>query len=137
MIAARISDKRQINLMWCFESDPMTSRVAPAQQRAVPVPAKGGDSGYRSDGDIPDRDKYILTPERLKEIRSEKMYPFYDRDEMGGTGDFVKELNDNSAKVQKQLNFRMAFFGFGFNYTWVRFIFFYFFCHQRYYYCYY
>ena len=109
-----------------IESDPMTSRVAPSQQRALPggerlLPAgvQGGDSGYRSDGDVPEREKYILTPERLAEIRREKLYPFFDYDDKGGNGDFVGELNDNSAKVQKQLNFRLAFFGFGFNYTWV------------------
>lgn len=98
----------------------MTSRVAPSRQRAVEPNVLRTDTGYRSDGDVPQQEKYIITPERLLEIRREKLYPFFDYDAMGGTGDFVTELNDNSAKVQKQLNFRLAFFGFGFNYTWVR-----------------
>lgn len=65
------------------------------------------------------RQAYILTKEELEQIRREQMYPFFDRDAEGKRGDLVPEINDNSAQVQKQLNFMLPFFGFGFNYTWV------------------
>jgi hypothetical protein len=65
------------------------------------------------------RDYYQLTKERLDEIRKEKLYPFFDWDADGRRGDLVTEINDNSAQVQKQLNFLLPYFGFGFNYTWV------------------
>jgi hypothetical protein len=75
--------------------------------------------GYGDTNNNYPRDTYVITKERLDEIRREKLYPFFDRDEDGGRGDFVPELNDNSVQVQKQLNFLLPFFGFGFNYTWV------------------
>lgn len=65
------------------------------------------------------RQAYDLKKEELDEIRKEKLYPFFDRDSEGKRGDLVTEINDNSAQVQKQLNFLLPFFGFGFNYTWV------------------
>lgn len=65
------------------------------------------------------RQSYDLKKEELDEIRKEKMYPFYDKDAERKNGDLVTEINDNSAQVQKQLNFLLPFFGFGFNYTWV------------------
>jgi len=65
------------------------------------------------------RDYYQLTKERLDEIRKEKLYPFFDWDADGRRGDLVTEINDNSAQVQKQLNFLLPYFGFGFNYTWI------------------
>ena len=98
-------------------SDPMTSRLAPKS------PKMGKQMnfypGYGDTNNNYPRDTYVITKERLDEIRREKLYPFFDRDEDGGRGDFVPELNDNSVQVQKQLNFLLPFFGFGFNYTWV------------------
>ena len=100
----------------------MRSRVAPRKPRQImnqysnqfnSRPLSMNDPAYQ-------REYYVLTKERLDEIRQEKMYPFFDRDAYGGNGDLVKEINDNSAQVQKQLNFLLPFYGFGFNYTWVR-----------------
>lgn len=92
----------------------MKSRVAPRKPRQINRPLQMNDPAYQ-------REYYILSKERLDEIRLEKMYPFFDKDSFGGNGDLVKEINDNSAQVQKQLNFLLPFFGFGFNYTWVQF----------------
>ena len=90
--------------------DPMRSRMAPPRvERQLLL----NDPAYQP------RQAYILTKEELEEIRKEKMYPFFDRDAEGRKGDLVTEINDNSAQVQKQLNFLLPFFGFGFNYTWV------------------
>lgn len=96
-------------LIWIFE-DPMTSRLAPSRvERQLQL----NDPAYQP------RQAYDLKKEELDEIRKEKMYPFYDKDAYGKSGDLVREINDNSAQVQKQLNFLLPFFGFGFNYTWV------------------
>ena len=97
----------------------MNSRLAP------PSPTKkrtGKQLEFFPGLDPNSRDIYQLTEQRLKEIREEKMYPFYDKDTEGGRGDLVHEIHDNSVQVQKQLNFRLPFFGFGFNYTWVRYL---------------
>lgn len=69
------------------------------------------------------RQAYDLKKEELEMIRKEKMYPFEDKGVEKKYGDLVTEINDNSAQVQKQLNFLLPFFGFGFNYTWVRYFF--------------
>lgn len=92
--------------------DPMRSRVAPPKPR-VARQLQINDPLYNV------RDYYVLTKERLDQIRQEKLYPFYDYDMEGRRGDLVTEINDNSAQVQKQLNFLLPYFGFGFNYTWV------------------
>lgn len=65
------------------------------------------------------RQAYDLKKEELEMIRKEKMYPFEDKGVEKKYGDLVTEINDNSAQVQKQLNFLLPFFGFGFNYTWL------------------
>ncbi len=87
----------------------MRSRMAPRVERQLQL----NDPAYQP------RQAYDLKKEELDEIRKEKMYPFYDKDSEGRKGDLVTEINDNSAQVQKQLNFLLPFFGFGFNYTWV------------------
>ena len=91
----------------------MTSRVAPLAAKQVVVP------DMTQQGQQP-REIYQLTKERLDEIRKEKMYPFFDYDLNGKRADLVSEVNDNSAQVHKQLNFLLPYYGFGFNYTWVR-----------------
>jgi hypothetical protein len=35
-------------------------------------------------------------------------------------GDYQIAIKDNSPQITKSLNFLLPFFGFGFNYTWVR-----------------
>ncbi|MPC83117.1 Protein mesh [Portunus trituberculatus] len=67
----------------------------------------------------PDVGPYAITAERLKEIRAQKMYPFFDADQRGGNGDMEVNINTQNTQVNKQLNFLLPFFGFGLNYTWV------------------
>ncbi|XP_021954689.1 protein mesh isoform X2 [Folsomia candida] len=62
---------------------------------------------------------YILTPDRLRQIRSDLLYPFYDLGSHENIGDYQKNLRDNSPQISKHLNFLLPFFGMGFNYTWV------------------
>lgn len=80
--------------------DPMNSRIAPRQWQNNQGP-------------------YVITADRLREIRDQKMYPFFDIDSKGGTGDLEKNINTQNTQVNKQLNFLLPFFGFGLNYTWV------------------
>lgn len=81
-------------------SDSLTSPYAPQQQSQ-----RGG---------IP----YVITEQRLKEIRSQFMYWYWDQ---GGNadneGDFQKYIQSSSATVHKNLNFQLPFFGFRYNYT--------------------
>jgi len=99
--------------------DPMSSRLAPPTTR--PNMRANQMEYFPGSNQNPNnpRDVYQLTRERLDEIRREKMYPFFDQDGEGKRGDWVSELNDNSVQIQKQLNFLLPFFGFGFNYTWI------------------
>ena len=78
----------------------MTSRMAPRQWQ-------------------PNSGPYAITNDRLREIRAQKMYPFFDVDQKGGVGDLEVNINTQNTQVNKQLNFLLPFFGFGLNYTWV------------------
>ncbi|CAL8070989.1 unnamed protein product [Orchesella dallaii] len=63
---------------------------------------------------------YILNSSRLNEIRSEMLYPFYDQGGGGyNIGDYQMRIRDNSPQITKHLGFRLPFFGFEYNYTWV------------------
>eukprot|EP00095_Tigriopus_kingsejongensis_P008816 maker-scaffold1015_size70757-snap-gene-0.10 protein:Tk08816 transcript:maker-scaffold1015_size70757-snap-gene-0.10-mRNA-1 annotation:"hypothetical protein DAPPUDRAFT_305821" len=66
-----------------------------------------------------DEPAYTVTSDRLKEIRSQKMYPFFDKGGNDGNGDFQLNIRDTQPQVNKQLNFLLPFMGFGFNYTWL------------------
>ncbi|XP_018562976.1 protein mesh isoform X2 [Anoplophora glabripennis] len=82
--------------------DPMTSNIAPQT------------SDQRGFSDTP----YTITESRLTQIRSNFMYPYFDK---GGNadneGDYQKEIQASSPQVHKNLNFQLPFFGFRFNYT--------------------
>lgn len=105
----------------------MRSRLAPPRPRVARQLNPQMNQPYYPPLQINDpnynmRDYYVLTKERLDSIRQEKLYPFFDQDQQGGRGDLVTEINDNSAQVQKQLNYLLPYYGFGFNYTWVCFL---------------
>ncbi|XP_045610171.1 protein mesh [Procambarus clarkii] len=103
--------------------DPMRSRIAP-----LDIPSTGKRSGRSLD---PMRSRvaprtygqqngpYVITATRLNEIRSDLMYPYFDTDQSGGTGDLEVNINTQNTQVNKQLTFLLPFFGFGLNYTWV------------------
>lgn len=82
--------------------DPMTSEYAP------PLDGQRGGSG----------EPYVITEQRLKDIRALFMYPYYDK---GGNsdneGDYQKAIQTSSPQVHKNLNFQLPFFGFRYNYT--------------------
>lgn len=62
-------------------------------------------------------DGYVITPQRLEEIRSHFMYWFFDEDLKGGRGDYQKDIHASITQIHKNLNFQLPFFGFRFNYT--------------------
>ncbi|KAK5643851.1 hypothetical protein RI129_007696 [Pyrocoelia pectoralis] len=80
--------------------DSLTSRYAPPH-----VSQRGGNA-------------YYITEQRLKDIRKEFMYWYFD---LGGdgdnNGDWQKTIQSSSPQVHKNLNFQLPFFGFRFNYT--------------------
>lgn len=69
----------------------------------------------------PFRDEpYIITEERLREIRSEFMYWFFDKGGSDDNGDLQMHIQETNPQLHKQLYFQIPFFGFRFNYTRVR-----------------
>ena len=49
---------------------------------------------------------YIITSDRLEEIRGNKLYPFFDRGGgFGDNGDFQIAIRDTQPQINKQLNF--------------------------------
>jgi len=66
-----------------------------------------------------DDNAYVISPDRLSEIRAQKMYPFFDQGGNDGHGDYQKDIRDTQPQINKQINVILPFFGFGFNYTWL------------------
>lgn len=83
-------------------SDSLKTRVAPPQDSQ-----RGG---------IP----YVITEQRLKEIRSQFMYWYFDQGGSDDVGDYQSNIQASSPQVHKNLNFQLPFYGFRFNYTRVR-----------------
>lgn len=60
---------------------------------------------------------YVISPQRLAEIRSYFMYWYFDKDYYGGRGDYQFDIHASTTQIHKNLNFQLPFFGFRFNYT--------------------
>lgn len=60
---------------------------------------------------------YVLTGERLREIRSEFMYWFFDKGGDDDESDYLKEIQASTPQTNKNFNFQLPFFGFRFNQT--------------------
>ena len=86
-------------------TDPHLSRVAPPE--------------WAERIDTSDDPGYIIPSDRLREIRSQKLYPFFDQGGNDNNGDFQTNMRDTQPMLNKQLNFMLPFFGFGYNYTWL------------------
>ncbi|XP_015173386.1 PREDICTED: protein mesh isoform X1 [Polistes dominula] len=68
----------------------------------------------RPDDSVPD---YVLTEARLKQIRSEFMYWYFDKGGDNDNGDYQTDIHASTAIIHKNFNFQLPFFGFRFNYT--------------------
>lgn len=85
--------------MQIFLADSLKSRVAPPE--------------HHNSGGVPFR----ITEQRLKEIRSEFMYWYFDQGGNENRGDYQKDLHSSTPQIHKNFNFQLPFFGFRFNYT--------------------
>jgi sushi domain-containing protein 2 len=84
--------------------DPM-NRVAPSEPPT-----------HRNDGR-----GYTISPERLRSIRSNFMYWFFDQGGPENQGDLQRDIHASNQQVHKNFNYQLPFFGFRFNYTRVSF----------------
>ncbi|XP_055381358.1 protein mesh-like [Condylostylus longicornis] len=60
-------------------------------------------------------ENYTITPERLRQIRSEFLYWFFD--EPDETSDYERSIHSSQKTLHKNLHFKLPFFGFRYNYT--------------------
>ncbi|KAF5296959.1 hypothetical protein FQR65_LT10111 [Abscondita terminalis] len=80
--------------------DSLTSRHAPPQHKNQnPTP-------------------YQITEERLKKIRKEFIYWYFDKgSDEGDNGDRLRDIHSSRPQTQKNLNFQLPFFGFRYDYA--------------------
>jgi sushi domain-containing protein 2 len=61
---------------------------------------------------------YTISPERLRQIRSQFLYWFFDKGpQPDQRGDLQTDIHASNQQVHKNFNFQLPFFGFRFNYT--------------------
>ncbi|XP_032523025.2 protein mesh isoform X1 [Danaus plexippus] len=60
---------------------------------------------------------YVITQQRLAQIRSNFMYWFYDQGGNENIGDYQRDIHTSTPQIHKNFNFQLPFFGFRFNYT--------------------
>ncbi|VVC32247.1 Hypothetical protein CINCED_3A022608 [Cinara cedri] len=60
---------------------------------------------------------YVLTEDRLAEIRQEFMYWYFDKGGDNDQGDYQTDIHGSMPQIHKNFNFQLPFFGFRFNYT--------------------
>lgn len=65
----------------------------------------------------PSENAYVITETRLKEIRSEFLYCFFDKGGDDDNGDYQTDIHNSVPQVHKNFNFQVPFYGFRFNYT--------------------
>lgn len=86
-------------VIYCFV-DPL-NRVAPNEPPT-----------HRNDGR-----GYVITTQRLAQIRSQFMYWYFDQGGPENHGDLQRDIHASNQQVHKNFNFQLPFFGFRFNYT--------------------
>ncbi|XP_015599243.1 protein mesh isoform X2 [Cephus cinctus] len=60
---------------------------------------------------------YVLTETRLRAIRSEFMYWYFDLGGDNNRGDYQTDIHSSVPQIHKNFNFQLPFYGFRFNYT--------------------
>ncbi|XP_067000299.1 protein mesh [Anabrus simplex] len=60
---------------------------------------------------------HIVSEERLRQIRSELLYPFSDQGGNDGYGDYQRGIQSPTPQIQKNFTFTLPFLGFHFNYV--------------------
>lgn len=61
--------------------------------------------------------KYALPEARLKELRAEFMYWYFDKGGSNNEGDWQRDIHSSVPQIHKNFNFQLPFYGFRFNYT--------------------
>ncbi|KAK6626128.1 hypothetical protein RUM43_006433 [Polyplax serrata] len=61
--------------------------------------------------------KYIIKDTRLRELRKEFMYWYFDKGGPNDEGDLQRDIHWSTPQIHKNFNFQLPFFGFRFNYT--------------------
>lgn len=64
---------------------------------------------------------YVISNQRLQQIRGNFLYWFYDQGG-NGIGDYQSDIHTSTPQIHKNFNFQLPFFGFRFNYTRVSII---------------
>ncbi|XP_026680772.1 uncharacterized protein LOC103511211 isoform X1 [Diaphorina citri] len=91
-----------------FLNPPYRQNYGPTSNRYAPAT-------FRSGGLY--NDYYVISEGRLREIRAEFLYWFFDRGGDDNEGDYQKDIHNSSPQIHKNFNFQLPFFGFRFNYT--------------------
>ncbi|XP_037976230.2 protein mesh isoform X1 [Plutella xylostella] len=60
---------------------------------------------------------YIITQQRLQQVRGNFLYWFYDQGGDENIGDYQRDIHSSTPQIHKNFNFQLPFFGFRFNYT--------------------
>lgn len=60
--------------------------------------------------------RYKISQSRLREIRSDLLYPFRDTGDTHGSGDYQRDLHASNAQILKNFNFTLPFFGINYDY---------------------
>ncbi|XP_045504606.1 protein mesh isoform X3 [Colias croceus] len=60
---------------------------------------------------------YVITQQRLQQIRGNFLYWFYDQGGSENIGDYQRDIHTSTPQIHKNFNFQLPFFGFRFNYT--------------------
>lgn len=81
-----------------------TDSTEPDADRYAPLP----DNSVRN---------YVITEQRLREIRSKFMYWYFDKGGDNNMGDYQTDIHSSMPQIHKNFNFQLPFFGFRFNYT--------------------
>lgn len=61
--------------------------------------------------------KYIIPEQRLRDIRAEFMYWFFDKGGPNDEGDLQRDIHSSNPQLHKNFNFQLPFYGSRFNYT--------------------
>ncbi|XP_026330187.1 protein mesh isoform X1 [Hyposmocoma kahamanoa] len=60
---------------------------------------------------------YVISNQRLQQIRGNFLYWFYDQGGNENIGDYQSDIHTSTPQIHKNFNFQLPFFGFRFNYT--------------------
>ncbi|XP_050672826.1 protein mesh isoform X1 [Leptidea sinapis] len=96
----------QIERQMISTTSPTNTEYAHIDGRVLPS------TSYQNNGQ-----SYVITPQRLQQVRGNFMYWFYDQGGNENIGDYQRDIHTSTPQIHKNFNFQLPFFGFRFNYT--------------------